>query len=81
MKKKTNYYFGFYRDYSQQDHPIVCQAVDNIDCLFCEILGGAYPLLEVSLSRKELKQYAFDLAFRYHASFVEINGGKLQRVG
>ncbi|MDI9564893.1 MAG: hypothetical protein QM301_12050 [Bacteroidota bacterium] len=51
MRKKT-YFFGFYRNYSLKGHPVLCQAVDNIDCLFCEILGGDYPLLEVSLPRK-----------------------------
>lgn len=81
MVKKKIYYFGFYRDYSLIDHPVVCQAVDNIDCLFCEILGDDYPLLEVTLSRKEVKQYALDLTIRYKASFIEIDGGKLHRVG
>lgn len=69
MRQKT-YYFGFYRDYSLKNKPVICQAVDNIDCLFCEILGGDYPLLEVSLSWKEIKQYALDLAIRYHAFFI-----------
>jgi hypothetical protein len=77
MKK---YYLGFYRDYSIRDHPVICQAVDNIDFLSCEMLGGDYPLLEVYLPYRGIKDYAFALAIRHNASFVEINGGKLQRI-
>jgi hypothetical protein len=73
--KKKKYYFGFYRDYSIRDHPVICQAVDNIDCLSCELLGGDYPLLEVYLPYKGMKKFAFALAIRHNASFVEIKGG------
>lgn len=54
--------------------PVVCQAVESIDCLSCELLGGDYPLVEESLSHEQMKKYAFHIAARYNASYVEING-------
>jgi len=70
------YYFGFYRDYSLKDHPVVCQAVKHIDSLSCELLGGIYPIREESLPRNEVKRYTTLLSFTYRAKYIEINGGR-----
>jgi len=76
MEKKRIYYFGFYRDYSLKERPIICQVVESIDCFSCELLGGKYPIREESLPRDELKRYANLLAFTYKAKYIEINGGR-----
>jgi len=75
MKRRT-YFFGFYRDYSIPDHPVICQAVTNIDCLSCELLGGEYPIRQEILPNDEVKRYTNLLAFSYKAKYFEIKGGR-----
>ena len=78
--KKRDYYFGFYRDYSLKDRPVICQVVDNIDCLSCEILGGHYPLIRRQLTQAERNQLANELAVLHNASYIEIGNGARKKV-
>jgi len=80
MEKKTNYYFGFYRDHSVKGRHLVCQVTDNIDSLSCELLGGIFPLLELSLTRKERDKVAYEIALQYGASYIETGSSSREKV-
>ena len=80
MKQKKYYYFGFYRDYTLKDRPVICQVVNNVDCLSCELLGGKYPLLKRYITPKERNQFANELAVRHNASFIEIGDSARRKV-
>ena len=78
--KQHDYYFGFYRDYSLKDRPVICQVVENIDCLSCELLGGKYPLLKRYVTPRERNQLANELAIRHNASYIEIGDSARRKV-
>jgi hypothetical protein len=80
MKKKSYFYFGFYRDYSLKNRPVILEVTDNIDSLSCELLGGKYPLLKQYVTKKERNEIADELAARYNASFIEIEDGARKKV-
>lgn len=80
MKKKRYYYFGFYRDYSLKNRPVILEAVDNIDSLSCELLGGNYPLLKRFVTPKERNIIAHELALRHNASYIEIGDSVRKKV-
>jgi len=80
MKKKSYFYFGFYRDYSLKNRPVILEVTDNIDSLSCELLGGKYPLLKRYVTKKERNEIANELAVRYNASFIEIGDGVRRKV-
>jgi len=77
---KKTYYFGFYRDYTLKGRPVICLAVESIDCLSCELLGGDYPLVDESLSHEQMKKYAFHIAAQYKTTYLEISGGRRRRI-
>jgi hypothetical protein len=80
MKKKSYFYFGFYRDYLIKNRPVILQVTDNIDSLSCELLGGKYPLLKQYVTKKERNKIAKELAIRYQASFIEIGDGARKKI-
>jgi hypothetical protein len=80
MKKKSYFYFGFYRDYSIKNRPVILEVTHNIDSLSCELLGGKYPLLKRHVTKKERNEIADELAVRYNASFIEIGDSARKKV-
>jgi len=75
-----DYYYGFYRDYSHPDRPVILRVTDNVDSLSCETLGGTYPMLKLYITAKEKIDIANELALRYHASYIEIGDSARRKI-